>query len=117
MKKVLIFIVIYILVAIIVSAINAIPSKINQEEMDAYTEAVAEKMREDAEKRWPNMPEEIREAAAQDSANTVRSLYEYENTFSYKFMKELTAFGIAFVPIIVGMVLIWLYWKIRPKRI
>ena len=107
MKKVLIIIGIYIIIAGTLLCIISIPLKEDQEEIETNIQHDIDNMKKNMEEHWPDMPEDVKKDSLKINENIIRSSYESSNTFSAKFSKNLRFFIIGIV--IVALVAILHY--------
>ncbi len=106
MKKWLILIFIYIVSSLMISAITAVPQKIDEKALDNRIQYHMNHMVDYEEEILQNIPEEIKEEARKGAADNIRRLYEYKNSFSYRFTRNLEASGIGLLILIVMIVCI-----------
>lgn len=104
MKKIIIIMGIYIVIAGTLLVIMSIPPKVDQEKYEAKIQSIMDAMRKSSEERWPNMPEYVRENSLEINENIIRNSYKASNTFSARFKKNLKAFFIGLI--IVGVVIV-----------
>jgi len=111
MKKFVIVIFIYSIISLVLLTLISIPPKLDEEKLDVALQVEQNKTSQYLEERFPNLPAEIREEAAQDSRNTIKGLYKETNTFSYRFKNNLKAYGIGLVILIVVMLVRGLHYN------
>lgn len=104
MKKVLIFIAIYIIISLVELAIGAIPTKAEQEKHNEYMQNREIKEREFVEEQLPDLPEEMKETVVQERVNRYKG-YEPKDTFFKRFTNKLKMRGLALIIVIVGLTL------------
>ena len=104
MKKFIVIILIYSIIALIPLAIMSIPAKVDQEKIEANIQREMDSMRKFSEEHWPDMPEEIRENSLKINEDIIRRSYETSNTFSSNFVSNLKAFFIGLAILIVVII-------------
>ncbi len=121
MKKIVILIVVYIVIAILVSAITAKPEEIDERAMERHLQTLTESTRNDLADVFQNIPKEIVEEAEKGAADNIRKLYEYKNSFRYRFIQNLESFGLGLIAIVVPIICIscdirWRRWRYKRGR-
>lgn len=106
MKKWLILILIYIVIALILSAITAIPKKVDGRDIEKHIQHRMYDTREATAEIFQNIPKEIIEEAEKGAVDSIRGLYEHKNSFSYRFTRNLESFGIGLLIVIVMIIII-----------
>ena len=119
MKKMGIIIVIYIVLAVIISAIAAKPKEIDERAFAKHIDTYMPDTSEFAETY--NLPENFVEEARQGAIDNVRNLYEYKNSFRYRFIQNLWSAGLGLIIIVVTTILIgcdarWRRWRYKSGR-
>ena len=119
MKKMGIIIVIYIVLAVIISAIAAKPKEIDERAFAKHIDTYMPDTSEFAETY--NLPENFVEEARQGAIDNVRNLYEYKNSFRYRFIRNLWSAGLGLIIIVVTTILIgcdarWRRWRYKRGR-
>lgn len=121
MKKIVILIVVYIVIAIFISAITAKPEEIDERAMERHLQTLTESTRNDLADVFQNIPKEIVEEAEKGAADNIRKLYEYKNSFRYRFIQNLESFGLGLIAIVVPIICIscdirWRRWRNNRKQ-
>lgn len=91
MKKIIIIILIYSIIALILLTIISIPTNVDQEKIEASIQCEMNSIRKLSEEKWPDIPEDIREDSLKINENIIRNSYESSNTFSVRFVSNLKA--------------------------
>lgn len=102
MKRIIRIILIYGIISLILLLITSIPPKLDPEKIDTFMQGEMNTMRKIAEEHFPNMTEAEIEESLKVSEDMLRRQLEYENSFSYRFRRNLHAFCIG-LPIAILM--------------
>lgn len=111
MKKIIMIILIYSIIALLLLAIVSIPAKVEEEKLEANIQSEIDSMRKFSEERWPEMSEEMRENTLKINENIIRSSHESSNTFASNFVSNLKAFFIGLVILLPVSILSSIYLK------
>ena len=107
------FMVVVILGCFILTVIlSLIESMRDLKKINTYMQVRVQEIREDVEKKCPNMTEEEREKEVQNRADDIRDLYEFH--LSQRFMKHFGVYGIGIV--IIVAFLLGMRVRVSPRR-